>query len=659
MAEEVEVKTRLTLDDEATKNLEDIKTGYKDVGEAQDHVQSGAAEWLKTMSAVAVGANLQDIVKQGWEMGSAFFNAANEAYNQQQAISGMVTTMQGLPWDESREQAEGLHRELRQLAIDIGQPIQDVTQGFEKLVYFTGATNDGIAMAKDQIKNMTVIANVLGRPVAQVAQEFGMIRDGAFSARTALSQMILKTGLITSDLKEANLQWTKMTEEERTRILTEGLNQVAGSLGRAEATFDDLLTSVKNLASTGIEMIGEPIVRRLLPVMKDLQATLFESADQIEGFAGELGDEFAKWSVDLTEVMKDGLAFAVEHGEEIKDAIVFGATALRETMEFIIENKEILMVLGGSRLAAGAAMGAGRAAMGAVTAFQGARAAGAVAGGTAALGGATAATGAASVAAAGKAALVALGPMAALTAAIASLAVAGDQAFKLYSELNDESDKSEEGLNRLAREEAALREIREGNLEQAQRLAQAIRDGTDAGREMAAQIEEQIAAQARRNQDLADQIAAGGGAFNIDQLVEAYNQAVSEGNNAMAQLAAETIFESDKLQLALAGEAAGKITGGIRSMGEHVKNAAIDFDEALREIQYENVRRATEDYFSLKGMKRIWENVPKASVSIDKVEVHQEFREADPDRVAVQFEQDLLQSAKNRLQARRATIFGV
>lgn len=131
---------------------------------------------------------------------------------------------------------------------------------------------------------------------------------------------------------------------------------------------------------------------------------------------------------------------------------------------------------------------------------------------------------------------------------------------------------------------------------------------------------------------------------NIKVVVEAYNEARKHHNMAMQQYAAEAIAGSEDLRKSLLFAGEQLVDGGFKPLIDLVKEKNPDFAKDLK--------AGKEHIDNIKGG-------PVVNFNNNTFHIQQDFRDQDPDRVAMVFRKDLVHTAAARLSARTASPFGL
>lgn len=650
----VEVKTKLTLDESAVGSLKKIRDGFDDTSDARDRAQAGFDTFKQTMSTLAAVHGPAAIAKM-IGFGKSFLDAAREGDAFDQTIAGMIATMQDVPWEEARERAELYGDELDSIAIKGKKGIADVEAAFHVLNEVQGATQQGLQQSTHQLRLMVPIARVLNKPVETVSREFAFMGEGMLKAKSQLFQILKGTGIFGDNAKKAAGAWAAMTDEQRAERLNYALETVSSKLGKATPTFNDLVTTLDNVWEITKEKLGDPILAGLMPRLEKLVDGLDDAGSEIEKFARDVGTDLGQFASDTADALGEGLQYVRTHKEEIRDAIVSAMDHAKAVVEFILAHKEEIAIAFGAKMASpllSPAFAAGKAAFNLG------------AGGT-------------SVAGAGLSGLGGgLASLGAFTAAIVGATAAVDQFSSLMNEQGGSLFHGEAAQGKSAIEKqmqnmlaapdfgqwgerelkhfdtmrknlvAYAEELGE-NSRAAGELADRVFDAHKAARKMVQPVDDAAAA-------FAHLFKAEGGLVDVEmqnqligQISSGFQGAQQAQNAGAQQYIANLLAKSTALQTAFL-ESATLTADGFNALATLVQDQAGDFAEKLRAMG------------KLEGAKGGAKPMaPKISMGGGNIfKINQEFRDQDPDRVAVVFKRDVARAAFARLQASTSSPFG-
>lgn len=648
MAKETTVKAKLKVEDEGSSVLDRIKKGFLGAGDAADTAGGKASSFAEQIAAVAIGDKISQMATEVWELGKSFAEAGIEGQKADKAIAGLISVAQGSKWADAYGAAAALGDELDDIAVKAGQAGDDVGAAFEVMAEISGATEEGIKKAKDSTAQLATIANVLGKNTADIAKEFAFMGEGVVKTKGQLFQLLESTGIFGKNTKEAAKYWASLTEESRLEQLAYGLDQVANKLGDSEPVIGDYLTTIDNLFGMAKEKLGEPIINEMKPALIDLINRLKVAMPAIEKFGTVLGKEIGKWVLEATKQIEEGFKYVETHAEEIKNAIAEGYKTAKEVVQWILDHKEELAIAFGVKTAMPLIQGGASAASSLIDVS--AKGIGPIAGTGGGL-----ATGAAT--------------MAAFAAAVAGFALAVDQWGELMA--STDGGKSDDRMSFEAYqrrfqqgaaapgmeawgkgEMASYEQQREAFIKLAaelgenQRAAGELADRAFAAhravRDMVGPVEEAQKmfdqfAKARSAGVIPDEQSIATADALIGQVGASFTKAMQVQNTGAQQYIANLLAKSEGLQGAFLASA-NLTSEGFEALASMVESQSSEFAELLR-------GRASEG-----KSKAATPAAPKVVMTGGQTfNVKQDFRDQDPDRVAIMFEKGIGQSIERKI----------
>lgn len=653
------VRTKLQVDTaEATEGLKRVKGGFKEVSGEAKNAGDAAHTFATQAAAQFVAMNLGPAAHEVYEFGKSFFDAAAGGDAADTAVASLITTVQGIPWRQSKAQAQGFGDDLDAISIKAGVAGNDVGNAFQAMLELRGASAEGTSQAVKDVESISMIAGQLGKSSEGLAREYAMATEGVIKTKGQLFQLLQTTGIFGKETKKASAYWATLTDESRIKALDYGLARVADSMDRTEPSAKQLMTSMENLYDMTKEKLGEPLMNELIPVLKDVQKEWSDAIPDIEKFAHLMSKDLAAAVKTTVADAKIAFQYLVDHHEEIRAAISDGVDKAKAVVEFIIARKEAIALAFGAKMAA-PALGAGAKVLGGVV-----EASASGIGGLAGTGGGVLA---------GGAAVVAFG------AAVGAWALAIDQWKKLMDETGGGKSEAEqdqaarktslEGM--IAKPDAGqwnakslkgFEDLRKAYVDGATALGedsrvagefadkayrahlafrQTVQPVEEAGAAIdklaiAAQFFPEEAGQMSEQTDTA--VAAIAGAFT---------KASAAHNDAATAYIANMLTKSTEVQKAFL-MSADLTAEGFDALAKLVEGSSMGFADKLREIGGEKARGGA--------------GTPAAPTiqmtGGQTFNIKQDFRDQDPDRVFVTFETDVMKAATRRLQSGMALPFG-
>ncbi len=657
MAEQVDIKTRLLLQaDAAKKTIGELRKEFAALSESRETVQKGMGFLGQTLSTMA-GVYLPQAARGVRDFGMSFVEAATKSTETDQALAGMITTIQDLPWDASMKQAEAWGDRIDAIALSTQQATDDVRAAFKALATAGGSTSGALEQSASDLTKLATVANVLGLQTSEIANQWAFAKQGMIEARSPLVQLLKTSGIFGDNLQQATAAWQQMKGDDRAKALAFGLDQISAKLTKAEPIYSDITTEIQNTFQAAKEIIGAPLMNAIVPHIRRLSMWLQENRGELEAWVKTMATDVGKWVNLAAEKIQYGWRVIMSHQDEIKSAIIEAWTFAKSVIDFAIAHKDaIAMAVGAKMIASGpvgsAIGGVGSMAKGAFNVGK----AGTTVGG---IGMAGAAGGA-----------VALG---AFAAAIGGVALAAWQGEKLMRQIDDDEKADvraryeyfrrmgEESKNDFAawdqvaqqhfqktrvafEEEASLIGL---SKVQAKEMADAMLVQHNANRAMvedAEQASESIIALSKANDGFMD--VAQTDAL-VGRITAQYQAAVDAGNTGAQEYIASLLAKSKDLQTAFL-DSADMTSGAFATLAELTKEKAGDFSAAIGRLGDAAAKS-----------ERATSAVPKINLNGGQTfKIQQDFRDQDPDRVAIVFRRDIAASAVARVQSSYASPFG-
>ena len=686
-----QVRAEMVLDDLASATLDKIKGGFQRVDRGIAGAQSSLMEFAKQTAAIAIGANIGNIFGSVKDTMTGAFKAAEDhdraMRDLAKTVAGMSTVsgavedlskatnmsvketwaLKGAAKGATTDFATGaglVYDRLSDVARQAGVARGELVAAFAETGKNTTRTNDQLVNLISQVASA---ARALPAPVKDVVAGFSEIEKNTISASNPLIEMVKQANLFRGHNEQIALKLQAMGRQGMLNVMNKALKEMQERAKKMPMTLAEMGDQLGDMRDDVMKMIGGPMVSALTPHFRRFQAYISENRGKIEEYARTLGTKVGVWVTKAAELIKEGFAYVSAHADEIKRAIVEGFTYAKSVFAWMLEHKTALA----AGLIASRAVGSG-AVGGAIDAGRGVVEFGRALG-------ALNATGVGPLTAGSASAAKSLG---ALAAAGVGVALAFDQ-FQRYLKdtggfLDPRKGEAKKNLDAQLEEFARFgNQFDKVGEQQAAALtamsAKMIENAQMAGlntNRIAAQIEAEKAKHQALVQSAEGMVRArdmmakynrsdltldtGG----IDQMAAAQTEAAKafsdsfmaaakSGNQGALNAAVQIVAGSKSLQqsLLMSGQQVGL---SLEKLAEVIGDKAGDFGERL-------MQKATED------TKASAAKPPPTVMQFNggqTFNIKQDFRDQDPDRVAVIFKRDVARAAENRLQARTVLPFG-
>ena len=628
MSHDVEVGTKLTLDDHASEGLHKIKEGFEHIGEKVHEVQHEMVGFLKQAAAVAVGFEMTRGLDSIKEFGEEVIHAATGVQNQRKELAGLLamSDQTGASFEELQEKAAGVHEELETMGIKAGVATSTMIDSFSMIAARSQKSSEAIV---EMVGQMGMAGKAIPGGAEALAGAFRDMEAGIVRPRSAIVQLIKQTHTAQGSAKQISKALTEMMQkdpEKAYKLAETAIGKMAEKMKDAPATFESLVQSLKDIREQFYATMGAPMMKALSAPLEKMKAYFIANKEKFTELAETLGTKVGEWMTAAADKIESGFKYLQTHSEEIMGAIESGAKALMEALKFLVDHKEIIMMAYGAKTAVGVAGTIGEG-IGMAKTLGGAgvglaRGAAGVVGGMSAEMGGMIGTGAAM----GGLALAGV-----FTVAAAAWYEVYEQGKELYAITGGGKSDAEMGRNAelerikaLAEEEGAWTNERDAEFS---RLKKSILDSALAAGENTAalggMIDAMFNARKAANESMAaiDEAAKGGDA---DAMLQFYNMAEKSHDAKREKYIADLIDKSAAIKGALA-TSGDTIVGGM---------------DHLLSLLSPNSREAMQSLMPKTGNGKD-PAVPPISFPGATINIKQDFRDQDPDRIMTIFRKDI------------------
>lgn len=666
MTETAEVQVKLELDDAASKVADTIKGKFNSLGRTADKLKGEIAGIAKGALQTALGLNLDAGLRGMVDSFKGMVNNAVDVQGRMRAVASYFVAGADVAWDHAMAKAERIDQELYKASIAIGQNIDDARAAFQSLAIQSDGTAAGIEAAAKQTEQLLMFADVTGENVRAIADEWGMMERGMVRTRGKLFKMLYSTGIFGDSVYKASTYWAKLTDEQRSAAMAKAMGTISERFAKAPQTMGSVLAGLDNIKRKLLDVAGMNIIGVLTSKFDRVLKAIEAKRPQLEALAGRFGTFLSRHIEEALKWGGDKLTWLEQNWDDVVKSIEDGAKAIYKAVKFIVENKELIMMAYGLNVMAPSMQMAIAAAPALKAMMLGLKG--------------VAFTSLPAFATSLKAAAASAGTAALKLGAIAAAAAAVYMAFDQYKKLQSEGgfwqawQELRYGGGTFYSEadiKATQQKMREllagGEYEQAAAVRKQMMESIEQkksqarlkfGKEEApehyeamgiASMEKMLESFATKLPTAAD-VAFSSTVDTQTQLIENYNQAVKTGNTAMANYLANLAGKSEAMAYGLA-DSSMQIEGGfdafLNRLGEKTKEFVLKMNKMYTEQHPQgkpDKAKAAAPSINMSGGQTF--------------NIKQEFREADPDRIALFFRRDLVRAATSRTRARVRTPFG-
>jgi hypothetical protein len=664
MADEAKVKIKLVIDDTAAKMADNIKGKFGRLKSAVRGVNSALVQMGKDAVATAIGMNIMPGIQNLIGGFKEVINNAVQVQGHMRAVGSYFVAGADMAWDAAMKRSREIDAQLYKSAINIGQSIDDARAAFTSLAMQSDGSAAGIAKAADEAERLMMFADVANIDVKQMANEWGMMSRGVIRSQSAITKIMFSTGIFGDNLKTASTYWGNLTDEERQQRLKGALDKIVDRFGSAPQTMGSVIAGFDNIKSRLVDIMGMNIIGVLTSRYDTVLKAIEAKRPQLEALAARFGTFMAGYLDKALLKAGEYLTYIEKNFDTIVKDMEDGAKAILKVVKFIVANRDLIIAAYGLNMMAPSIQVAMQAtpvlkammmqlkliSFSSLPGFG------------------------KSLKATALSAWSANKGLISLAAAVGAAYLAFDQYKKLQTEggFGEAYKQFRYGEGQYygkadiaATKESLAKALKEGNVQHIERLVAGrerslesmrgraqLRFGEDYGEHLKSmgipEMQNVIDTYAKKLEQIKavnDNVFA-----SQSQMIDAYNNAVLSNNQAQASYIAAIAAKSKDLVFGL-NDSALHIEGGFDAFVGRLSKAAKAAVMGLADEYAQTIQTRKDD---------VKAKPPVTNFNGGQTfNVKQEFRDQDPDRIALMMKNEFIRAATSRTRARVRTPFGV
>ena len=643
MAESQEIKAKLVLDDAASKTVEHVKAGFEKLDHVVEETTHTIGSFVKSAATMALGFQFDRGIESLKEWGKEAMEAAKAAGESDKEIAGMLAAQDqsGKSFDMLKKDAREYREKLEEMGVQAGVSSKATVDAFTDIAARSNKPTEEVVKMTEQ---MMYAGKIVPGGLGSITDGYRMMEMGMIRAKNPLVMLIAQSHLMSGSAKQVAKDLQKMAPEEAMKMADQAIAKMAEKGKAMPLKGGAMIQSIKDMAEQSMVGAGEALLKALSKPYALIREIFMENRGALSDLYKSAGEGLGTAITYGVEKAKEGINYIRTHSDEIKKGITEAWGYAKKVFEFMVSHASEL----GTALKMGLAAKAGGMAAGAVASaaplVSGAAAlAGSAGGAVAALFGLSSATdGAAKTSFTASAAFTKLrgtlnDNVSAATAtqvAFAALFLAYDQFAKLTKE---------NSFLILSIGTAIGAAFGKGKYRTAEELANeaAKLDALKAQNAAESSAIYSKAFHKEADQGAAEYAIDPSGGHGTQVMLEAFNQAQAL-NDAGSEKYAATLILNSGLTAEYLKNAGFKLAGGL--------------DEFIRVIGESADPDKLKNFLGTKALKGA---APQVNFNGgQKFEIKQDFRNEDPDRIALIFRRDILKAAEHRRVSKMGGTFG-
>lgn len=342
-----EVGVKLVLDSNAKAETDKIKSGLNKVNE---HAGHSAESWKskigegvkKLVEMTGVGLafeagrmGMEKIVEIGHEA-SEVFQEANRHVGE---IAGalMMVDQKSNSFKNLKELGWDVKDSMEEIGIKAGVSGDAAVQAFNKIMERGGRT---IEQTTELVEKMAYAGKVIPGGLDSITQGFAMIEMGVVRARNPLVQVISATGILKGNAKAVAAQMMKMTPEKQMALAEKALEKMGGKMKDLPLSLAGMKQGIAIITDKAMESIGKPIVAALNGPFNKIRSWFVDNQELIYETGAKFGEAISKAADVAMPFLEVGEKVVRESWNTIDQAMesMFGPGM--DLFSYIYENKD-------------------------------------------------------------------------------------------------------------------------------------------------------------------------------------------------------------------------------------------------------------------------------------------------------------------------------
>lgn len=286
MAENAEVKVKLVVDSNSKAVAEGMKRDLDGVEGAAAKTGKGFTSKLGA-GVVATGmlmAHALELVAEkavhlGKEALVAPIEAFMEADKQVRELAGTFAMLDDsqMTFQQLKIYAGQTKDELEEMGMTIGVADDALVEVFNNVIERGGKS---VEQAKELTEQMALAGRAVPGGAVKISEAFEQIQMGAVKAKNPIVGMISATGLLKGNAKQVAKEMQKMTMTEQMELAEKAVGRMGEKMKSMPMTLEESVTSMKVMFGNLLEGAGEPMVAALSKGVQDIRGEFFEDSGE-------------------------------------------------------------------------------------------------------------------------------------------------------------------------------------------------------------------------------------------------------------------------------------------------------------------------------------------------------------------------------------------
>jgi hypothetical protein len=358
MTEQAVVKVKLQYDERASDTTKKFSVELKNLDKTSDESMKKAAGGAKTAATsmgflkgatVAAGAAMlaagaaAAVMLGAGTIASMF--AANSQLEKIRATTAQLVSLspeKNMTFSRATEAARAFENEFRKISIAARVSRDDIRSAFQMVASQQGnVARLTLKDAETITRNMAMASAFTPGGMSALSKEYENLKTGMFSSSGSIVQMITSTGVLKGNAVEVAKQLASKDTITRMKLAEEAMakmaKQSAGPTG-----FEGLKTAFGTIGSGVMETIGTPIINKVLPVFESVIGWFEKNDAVIQRTAEHVGDAIAGVVTYASGFMDTLTTVFGVSTDSVSNVIKDAADYIKSAFRWVYDNREPL-----------------------------------------------------------------------------------------------------------------------------------------------------------------------------------------------------------------------------------------------------------------------------------------------------------------------------
>lgn len=239
---------------------------------------------------LALGAtyfSFQTLTRGAIGLGKGILDASAEAEAMQASLATIYSAVEKVSFKQATEDAGALFRTLEKVAIVSTATAPELMQVFQGI--YGPLRNAGLSIQQivDTTNNAAVAASAMGIDFAQASRDISAMARGTAGLDVKTFSLLQSMGLI----KETTEEWNKLAPDKRAKKLMDVMGKIGGQAAEAYGrTWKGLSSTFSDIMGAFKRAFGSAVFERLKGTLEKINKHLLANRERIEAYLRVLGE---------------------------------------------------------------------------------------------------------------------------------------------------------------------------------------------------------------------------------------------------------------------------------------------------------------------------------------------------------------------------------